>query len=152
MPFLAPRRLCIAKEHDANGFPYQSSWKLSEDKACCQSKMNKKFSEYYDKAVYLDSNKGTWHISPLPKKFQKTEADKMRAQLYYYVNTNPGGDMSKITSLINKATLMALPKIASNVNFHGKVWETHLAKHHSAEDVAKWKAWITQYKESMTAQ
>lgn len=152
MPFVDPRRLCIKRYHSTSAFPWESYWTLASDKECCKSKMNPAMKKYFDNAVYLQKNTGCWHISPLPKKFLKSDADIMRSDLVYFVDTNPGGDLGKIKAIVNKATSIALPTLVDNVNFHGKRWEQYLAKHHGPAMVAKYKEWVEQYKQSMTAQ
>jgi hypothetical protein len=151
MPFVAPRKLCIQRFHNSNGFPFESTWKLAGD-ACCEEGRNPEMQEYYDEAVSLKKNVGAWNIAPLPKKFRKTEADIMRTDCIYYVDTDPGGDLSKMKTLVNKAQSVALPKVAENVNFHCKNWEKYLAKHYGAGMVQKYKAWVTEYKQAMAGQ
>lgn len=149
MPFVEPRRLCVDKFQDTKSFPYESSWTMASDQLCCQDKANPAMEKYYKDAVFLKKNQGAWNIGPLPKKFRKTPGDILRADCVYFVDTDPGGDLSKIQIIVNKATSTALPKVMGNVVFHGKNWESHLAKHHGAAAVAKYKALVEEYKQSM---
>ena len=152
MPVVSPRKLCINRYHNADGFPWESYW-TKADHMCCLDKADPKIkAKYFDKAVTLEKNNGAWHISPLPKKFRKTEADLMRTDLIYFVDTNPGGDLGKIKAVVNKATSVALPALQENVLFHGKRWEPFLAKYHGAAMVQKYKTWQAQYKEAMAGQ
>jgi hypothetical protein len=152
MPLVAPRKLCIDRYHNTDGFPFETYWKQT-DAMCCQDQTDPELSaKYFDKAVTLKRNIGAWHISPLPAKFIKTEKDKMRADLIYYVDTHPGGDIGKLKPLVNKAQSIALPALMENVLFHGPVWEDYLKKHRSAELLAKYKTWLADYKQSVGVQ
>ena len=149
MPVVSPRKLSIDRFHDAAAFPYESAWTRSQA-PCCQDKLDPEMkAKYFDKAVELVKNDGCWHISPLPKKYRKTGADLMRSDVIYYVDSNPGGDLSKLKAIVNKATSVALPTLMDNVLFHGKRWEQYLAKHHGPEMVKKYKAWQAAYRQAM---
>ena len=149
MPIVAPRKLCINRYHNTDAFPWESFW-WRADQMCCQDKAKPDLvKKYHGKAVELTKNNGTWHIGPLPKKFRRTEGDIMRTDCIYFVDTNPGGDLGKIKAVVNKATSVALPALMNNVLFHGKRWESFLAKHHGPAMVQKYKQWQDQYKQSM---
>ena len=151
MPIVAPRQMCIDRIHRTNAFPWESRWKLADVKNCCASKQQEKNAEYREKAVSLETNNGGWSIGPLPAKFRKTEADQMRTDVIYYVDTNPGGDIGQLKGIVNKATSTALPNLQKNVLFHGKNWEQHLQKYHGATAVSQYKTWIADYKAAMAA-
>jgi hypothetical protein len=151
MPLVKPRKLCINRLHDVSAFPWETAWTLSEG-MCCQSGAKPEMKKYADDAVTLKKNTGAWHIGPLPKEFRKTDADIMRTDFIYYVDTNPGGDLSKLKAIVNKATSIALPALQENVLFHGKTWKAHLAKHHGAAEVAKYKGWVADYTKAMTGE
>ena len=149
MPLVSPRKLCIERYHNTDGFPFESYWSKA-DNMCCVDKWDPKIKEkYFDEAVTLERNIGCWHIGPLPEKFRKTPGDLMRADLIYFVDTNPGGDLGKLKSIVNKAQSTALPTLMNNVNFHGQRWEKYLAKHHGQAMVTKYQQWLAEYKESM---
>ncbi len=151
MPLVAPRKLCIDRHHDTNGFPFESYWS-KVDPICCVDKWDPKIKEkYYEKAVTLKKNIGCWHIGPLPDKFQRDENDLMRSDCVYFVDTNPGGDLGKLKSLVNKAQSTALPALMKNVVFHGKRWEKYLAKHHGQAMTARYKQWVNEYKQWMNS-
>lgn len=152
MPLVAPRRLCITYHHDTTAFPWEAYWIKASDPICCASKHKPQMAKYYDQAVVLKRNEGGWHISPLPKKFRRKPADIMRADCTYFIDTNPGGDLSKLRPLVNKATKIGSEALMKNVIFHGQRWEQHLAKYFGPAMVEKYKGWQKQYKEAMAGQ
>lgn len=151
MPLVAPRKLCIKRYHNSKGFPWESAW-TKVDGMCCEDKMNQEIKDkYFEKAVLLVKNDGCWHIGPLPMKFQKTEADIMRTDCIYYVDTNPGGNLENLKAIVNKATEIAMPSLVENVLFHSKRWEQYLSKHMPGM-LPKYKEWKKQYEQSMKEQ
>ncbi len=149
MPLVAPRKMCINMKKDISSFPWEAAWNKHEG-LCCEDKMKPEMKPFLKKAVLLKKNVGTWHISPLPAKFRKSDADIMRTDCIYYVDSNPGGDLSKLKSIVNKAQSVALPALMKNVLFHGKGWEGHLKKYHGPEMTAKYKNWQLEYKKAMS--
>jgi len=146
MPFVAARRLCISRYHDPSEFPWEASWQLADDKLCCHSEMNPAMEKYYDEAVFLLKNVGAWNISPIPEKFIRKEEDRFKTDCIYYVDTNPGGDLAKLSSIVNRANSIALPKLMDNVIYHCQRWTEHLKKYHDPELMKKYNQWVAAYK------
>lgn len=146
MPFVAPRRMCVRHDEDTSAFPWEAAWKLAGMGECCKSGQNMNMIEYKHKAVELKKNEGAWRIAPLPPEFRKTDADRMRTDVTYYVDSHPGGDLGEIQFVVNKATSTALPTLMEGVVFHGKSWEAHLNRHHGGgQAVAEYQAWRAAY-------
>lgn len=146
MPFVAPRRMCVRHDEDQSAFPWEAAWKLAGMGECCKKEQNINMIEYKHKAVELKKNQGAWRIAPLPPEFRKTDADRMRTDVIYYVDSHPGGDLGEIEFVVNKATSTALPTLMDNVIFHGKSWETHLNRHHGGgQALADYQAWRAAY-------
>jgi hypothetical protein len=150
LPLMSPRQVCLAGNFDTRAFPWESHWDLASDKQCCESRKDPEFKDLYDKAVFVTRNKEAWHISPLPKAFQKTPEDVMRADCIYTADINPGGDLEKMNRIAKLAAKMSLPQLAKHVIARGTKWESFLAARYGPGEVKKYKKWVEQYRKAVS--
>lgn len=150
MPFVAPRKTNIQNFNDNSAFPWESSWKTAKSPRCLEMRNPEMQKMYGDRAIVVAKNRGAWLISPLPKKFRRTPADINRSDVIYFVDTNPGGDIGKITALVNKALSVALPAVRDNTLNHCKNWVHHLETYHTPKDLENYLKWKAAYKKAMT--
>jgi len=151
MPLVDPRKYSLTRFHDMTEFPWESAWEASPNLEC-SGKGNPEMAELAKDAVHITINTGSWRIGPLSAEMRKTEEDKMRSYVIYFVDTNPGGDLGKLAPIVNEATKTAMPKLVANIKFHGPSWRAHLKKYHNAQEVAQYDAWLEAYKQSMGVQ
>ena len=146
MPFVAPRKYCILRHHDRNGFPWESAWGLA-DELYCANKRDHRFDAEFGKAVRMKCNTGAYLVAPLPKGFRRKPSDLYRADVTYFVDADPGGDISKLKPLLNLAQKMALPEVVKLVNFHAERWKEHMEEYHSAAELKEYLALRQRYVE-----
>ncbi len=154
MPFVAPRKYCILRHHDRNGFPWESAWELA-DELYCANKRDHRFDAEFGKAVRMKCNTGAYLVAPLPEGFRRKPSDLYRADITYFVDADPGGDISKLKPLLNLAQKMALPEVVKLVNFHAKRWKEHMEKYHSPRELREYmnlrQRYIELYRERFGA-
>jgi len=144
LPFIAPRQYTLKRHADQTSFPWESHW-LQEPEMRCQDQINIQMDKYRMEAVTTLRNEGCWHISPLSREFIKSREDLRKTDCVYYVNSNPGGNLSSLMTIVNKATEIALPALAENLIFHAKNWEDHMKNHHTPQQYDDWKAQVKAY-------
>ena len=144
IPLVSPRKYTILRHHNRNGFPWQSAWTLS-DKLYCIEKRNPTFEKEFNEAILVLRNTGSYLVAPLPKEFRRSPNDLNRADVAYFVDLHPAGDLAKLKPIVNLAQKFALPEVANNVNFHGKNWIEHMKKYHSASELEEYKSLHQQY-------
>jgi len=148
MPFVAPRKYSLKRYGDRNGFPWESAWTAASELVCADRR-NQEFDEYFNEAVQITHNNGCWHIQPVPEAWRTKPEDALNTYIEYYVDTNPGGNIGQIKSIVNRATSTALPSLHENLVFHSGHWEQHLKKHHSAAELAQWKKERAEFRAAM---
>lgn len=151
LPFVDPRKYSLSRWHDTSEFPWESSWDAVPSLEC-SDKGNPEMAEIAKGAVKVTINTGSWRIGPLPPEMRKTDQDKMKSYVLYYVDTNPGGDLASLGPIVNKSTGVAMPRLVENIKFHGVNWRAHLVKYHTPADVAQYDSWLASYKKSFDAQ
>jgi hypothetical protein len=139
MPFVAPRKYSLARHHDRDGFPWESAWTATQE-LYCSEKRNPEMAKFFDEAVQITHNDGCWHLRPTPPAYRNGPQDAKNTFVEYFVDTNPGGNLAQLAAIVNKATSTALPTLHQNLLYHGRTFEAHLAKYHSPEDQARFRA------------
>lgn len=144
MPVVAPRQFTLKRSGNRSAFPWESKWS-QEPQMRCQEALNPQMDKYRAEAIVTTRNEGCWRLSPLPKSFVKSREDLLKTDCVYYVDSNPGGNLSSLLPIVNRATEIALPALADNLIFHAKQWEDHMRKHHTAQQYEEWKAQVRAY-------
>jgi hypothetical protein len=145
MPLVAPRHFTLKRSANRAAFPWESKWS-QEPEMRCQDKLNPQMDKYRTEAIVTARNEGSWRLSPLSKEFIKNKEDLLRTDCIYYVDSNPGGNLSSIMGIINKVTEIVLPALAENLIFHAKQWDEHMRKHHTPLEYGEWKDQVRAYK------
>lgn len=144
LPFIAPRQYTLKRHANQTTFPWESHW-LQEPEMRCQDQVNGQMDRYRMEAVTTLRNEGCWHISPLSQEFIRSREDLRKTDCVYYVNSNPGGNLSSLMAIVNKVTEITLPSLAENLIFHAKHWEDHMKNHHTPQQYDDWKAQVKAY-------
>jgi hypothetical protein len=144
MPLIAPRQYTIKRSANRAAFPWESKWS-QEPQMRCQDKLNPAMEPYRTEAVVTEKNEGSWRLSPLPKPFIKNKEDLLKTDCIYYVDSNPGGNLSSLMGIVNKVTEIVLPALAENLIFHARQWDDHMRKHHTPRQYEEWKAHVAAY-------
>lgn len=144
MPVIAPRQYTLKRSANRAAFPWESKWS-QEPQMRCQEKLNPEMEKYRAEAIFTTRNEGSWRLSPLPKAFVKSNDDLLKTDCIYYVDSNPGGNLSSIMAIVNRVTETALPALVENLIFHAKQWDDHMRKHHTTRQYEEWKAQVRAY-------
>ncbi|TRZ75229.1 MAG: hypothetical protein D4R93_05285 [Deltaproteobacteria bacterium] len=144
MPMIAPRHFTLKRSTNRIAFPWESKWS-QEPEMRCQDKLNPEMEKYRTEAIITAKNEGSWRLSPLSKEFIKRKEDLLKTDCIYYVDSNPGGNLSSLMGIVNKVTEIVLPALAENLIFHAKQWDDHMRKHHTSRQYEEWKAQVTAY-------
>lgn len=145
MPFIAPRQFTLKRSANRTAFPWESKWS-QEPEMRCQDKLNPLMEKYRTEAVSTERNEGSWRLSPLSKEFIKCKEDLLKTDCIYYVDTDPGGNLSSLMAIVNKVTEIVLPSLAENLVFHAKQWDEHMRQHHPSHQYEEWKAQVRAYR------
>lgn len=145
MPFVAPRQFTLKRSANRTAFPWESKWS-QEPEMRCQDKRNPRMEKYRTEAVTTERNEGSWRLSPLSNEFVKSKEDHLKTDCIYFVDANPGGNLSSLMAIVGKVTEMALPALAENLAFHAKQWDDHMRKHHPSHQYEDWKAEVRAYR------
>jgi hypothetical protein len=145
MPLIAPRQFTLRRYADRTAFPWESKWS-QEPIMRCQDTLNPQMDKYRTAAIITERNEGSWRLSPLPKEFIKSKEDLLKTDCIYYVDSNPGGNLSSLMAIVNKVTEIALPALAENLIFHARQWDEHMRKYHTPGEHEEWKAQVRAYK------
>ena len=144
MPLVAPRQFTLKRSANRTAFPWESKWS-QEPEMRCQDKLNPQMEKYRKEAIITERNEGSWRLSPLSKEFIKSKGDLLKTDCIYYVDSNPGGNLSSLMAIVNKVTEIVLPTLAENLIFHAKQWDEHMMKHHTSSEYEEWKAQVRAY-------
>jgi hypothetical protein len=144
LPLIEPRQYTIKRSANRVAFPWESKWS-QEPQMRCQDKLNPEMEKYRTEAIITAKNEGSWHLSPLPKQFVKSKEDLLKTDCIYYVDSNPGGNLSSFMGIVNKVTEIVLPALADNLLYHAKQWDDHMRKHHTSRQYEEWKAQVAAY-------
>ncbi len=144
MPLIAPRQFTLKRSANRTAFPWESKWS-QEPEMRCQDKRNPQMEKYRTEAITTEKNEGSWRLSPLPKEFIKSKEDLLKTDCIYYVESNPGGNLSSLMGIVNKVTEIALPALAGNLIFHARQWDEHMREHHTPHEYEDWKAQVRAY-------
>ena len=144
MPLIAPRQYTLKRSVNRMAFPWESKWS-QEPEMRCQDKLNPEMDKYRTEAITTAKNEGSWRLSPLPKQFIKSKEDLLKTDCIYYVDSNPGGNLSSSMGIVNKVTEIALPALVDNLIYHAKQWDDHMRKHHTSRQYEEWKAQVAAY-------
>jgi hypothetical protein len=144
MPMISPRQFTLKRSSNRTAFPWESKWS-QEPEMRCQDKLNPQMEKYRSEAVITERNEGSWRLSPLSKEFIKRKEDLLKTDCVYYVDSNPGGNLSSLMAIVNRVTEIALPVLAENLIFHAKQWDDHMRKHHTSRQYEEWKAQVRAY-------
>jgi hypothetical protein len=144
MPLIAPRQYTIKRSANRMAFPWESKWS-QEPEMRCQDKLNPAMEKYRTEAVVTTKNEGSWRLSPLSRQFVKSKEDLLKTDCIYYVDSNPGGNLSSFMGIVNKVTEVVLPALADNLLYHARRWDDHMRKHHTARQYEEWKAEVAAY-------
>lgn len=145
MPLIAPRQYTLKRSANRSAFPWESKWS-QEPEMRCQDELNPQMEKYRKEAITTTRNEGSWRLSPLSKEFIKSKEDLLKTDCIYYVDSNPGGNLSSLMAIINKVTEIVLPALAENLVFHAKLWDEHMRKHHTSHQYEEWKAQVSAYR------
>jgi len=145
MPLVAPRQFTLKRSANQTGFPWETKWS-QEPEMRCQDRLNPEMEKYRKEAVITQRNEGSWRLSPLSKEFVKNREDLLKTDCIYYVDSNPGGNLSSLMAIVNKVTETALPVLAENLVFHAKQWDEHMRMHHPSHEYEEWKAQVRAYR------
>jgi hypothetical protein len=144
MPLIAPRKFTLKRSANRTAFPWESKWS-QEPEMRCQDKLNPQMEKYRTEAITTEKNEGSWRLSPLSKEFIKSKEDLLKTDCVYYVDSNPGGNLSSLMGIVNKVTEIALPALAGNLIFHARQWDEHMREHHTPREYEEWKAQVRAY-------
>ncbi len=144
MPLIAPRQYTLKRSANRIAFPWESKWS-QEPQMHCQDKLNPEMEKYRAEAISTARNEGSWRLSPLSKEFIKRKEDLLKTDCIYYVDSNPGGNLSSFMGIVNKVTEIALPALVDNLIYHAKQWDDHMRKHHTSRQYEEWKAQVRTY-------
>jgi hypothetical protein len=144
LPFIAPRQYTLKRHTNQTTFPWESHW-VQESGMRCQDRIDTQMDKYRMEAITTLRNEGYWYISPLPQEFIRSRDDLRKTDCVYYVNSNPGGNLSSLMAIINKVTEITLPALVENLTFHAKHWEDHMKDHHTPQQYDDWKAQVKAY-------
>lgn len=144
MPLIAPRQYTLKRSADRTAFPWESKWS-QEPQMRCQDKLNPEMEKYRMEAIVTTKNEGSWRLSPLSRPFIKGKEDLLKTDCIYYVDSNPGGNLSSLMGIVNKVTEIVLPALSENLIFHAKQWDDHMRRHHSSRQYEEWKAQVTTF-------
>jgi len=144
MPLIAPRHYTLKRSTNRTAFPWESKWS-QEPQMRCQDKLNPEMEKYRTEAIVTVKNEGSWRLSPLSKQFIKSKEDLLKTDCIYYVDSNPGGNLSSFMGIVNKVTEIVLPALAENLIFHAKQWDDHMRKHHTSRQYDEWKTQVSAY-------
>ena len=145
MPLIAPRQFTLKRSTNQIAFPWESKWS-QEPQMRCQDKLNPQMEKYRTEAIVTERNEGSWRLSPLSKEFIKSKEDLLKTDCIYYVDTNPGGNLSSLMAIVNKVTETALPVLTENVVFHAKQWDKHMRTYHTPHQYEEWTAQVKAYR------
>jgi hypothetical protein len=144
MPLIAPRQYTIKRSANRMAFPWESKWS-QEPQMRCQDKLSPAMEKYRTDAVVTTKNEGSWRLSPLSRQFVKSKEDLLKTDCIYYVDSNPGGNLSPFMGIVNKVTEIVLPALADNLLYHARQWDDHMRKHHTARQYEEWKTQVAAY-------
>ena len=145
MPLVAPRHYTLKRSANRAAFPWESKWS-QEPEMRCQDKLNPQMDKYRTEAIITARNEGSWRLSPLSKEFINNKEDLLKTDCIYYVDSNPGGNLSSFMRIVNKVTEIVLPALAENLIFHAKQWDDHMRKHHTPREYEEWQAQVRAYR------
>ncbi|MDP1993394.1 MAG: hypothetical protein Q8K00_20450 [Syntrophales bacterium] len=145
MPLIAPRHYTLKRSANRTVFPWESKWS-QEPEMRCQDKLNPQMEKYRTEAIITEKNEGSWRLSPLSKEFIKSKEDLLKTDCIYYVDSNPGGNLSLLMGIVNKVTEVVLPALAENLIFHARQWDEHMREHHTPREHEEWKAQVRAYR------
>lgn len=145
MPLIAPRQYTVKRSANRTAFPWESKWS-QESEMRCQEELNPQMEKYRKEAITTTRNEGSWRLSPLSKEFVKNKEDLLKTDCIYYVDSNPGGNLSSLMAIVNGVTEVALPVLAENLLFHAKQWDEHMRKHHTSHQYEEWKSQVRAYR------
>jgi len=148
MPLVDPRVYTLSRFHNRDGFPWESAWTAATD-LYCSDRRSPEMESFFRSAVKITHNNGCWHMQPVPEVYRNKPEDVLLAYVEYYVDTNPGGNLASIRSIVNKATETAMPALHQNLLFHARNWATHLKKYHSAADQQRFNAEQAAFRQAM---
>ena len=146
MPLVAPRKYSLLRHHNRKGFPWESAWELA-DKLYCADMRNKDFEQYFKEAVVVLRNNGSFLVAPLPPEFRRSPSDLNRADIRYFVDVHPAGNIAKLKPLVNLVNKIGLPDVARLINFHAKHWREHMEKYHSKKELEEYLSLRRRYME-----
>ncbi|MBZ0272104.1 hypothetical protein K8I61_08710 [bacterium] len=144
LPLVSPRHFTIERAADREAFPWYVHWKDAPAMKC-QDKLDPEMDAHRADAVVPAKNLGAWVVNPLPESMVTRPGDRLKSDVTYYVDSNPGGDIGKIAFAVNMATKTALPAVADSLKFHAGRWEAHMKNTHPGLYEA-WKAEIEAYR------
>jgi hypothetical protein len=144
MPLIAPRQFTLKRSANRTTFPWESKWS-QEPEMRCQDKRNPQMEKYRTEAIITEKNEGSWRLAPLSKEFIKSKEDLLKTDCIYYVDSNPGGNLSSLMGIVNKVTEIVLPALAENLIFHARQWDEHMREHHTPREYEEWKAQVSAY-------
>ena len=144
MPLISPRKANIRLCRNVNGFPWEMAWHES-DTAPCEKLASAEMAPWREKAVAIERNRGSWLVSPIPPELRRSPADLNRADVRYFVDTNPGGSVGKMEVLANAAQRQAMPVLAGLINQHGKTYDRFMQEHKTPEQLADFRQLRQRY-------
>jgi hypothetical protein len=144
MPLIATRQYTLKRSANRTAFPWERKWS-QEPEMHCQDELNPLMEKYRKEAITTTRNEGSWRLSPLSKEFIKSKEDHLKTDCIYYVDSDPGGNLSSLMAIVNKVTEIVLPALAENLIFHAKQWDEHMRKHHTPREYEEWRAQVKAY-------
>ncbi len=144
LPLVAPRKYAIHLQQDTRAFPWEAAWEGERELVCADAE-GPAHGELFAAAVQITKSRGAWHIQPVPPALRRDPLDRVRTHVVYYVDADPGGDLSRWTGIVDAATRSAMRGLADNVRVVGGTWEEHLRRHHPPADLARFRRLRAEY-------
>ena len=144
LPFIAPRQYTLKRYTNRTAFPWESHW-VQEPEMRCQDQLDTQMDRYRMEAITTLRNEGCWYISPLPQEFIRNREDLRKTDCVYYLNSNPGGNLTSLMAVVNEVMENTLPALVGNLTFYAKHWEDHMKDHHTPQQYDDWKAQVKAY-------
>ena len=138
LPLVAPRKFAIRLHQDTRAFPWEAAWEAAPDLECADRR-DPALADLFAAAVTITRSRGAWHIQPIPSALRRRPDDRRRAHVVYYVDADPGGDLSQWTGIVDAATRAAMRDLAATLAVVGARWEDHLRRHHPEGDLARYR-------------
>lgn len=144
LPLVAPRKFSIHLQQDTRAFPWEAAWE-GEKALTCADARDPAHDDLFSAAVQITRSRGAWRLQPIPPALRRSPLDRLRTHVVYYVDTDPGGDLSRWTGIVDTATRSAMRGLAENVRLVGGRWEEHLRRHHPPADLDRFRRLRADY-------